>query len=251
MNLVAERQTMRIATVAISLAAGVLLSSLGGFPSLEAQGAGTVYVAPDGNDGWSGTLPAANQERTDGPFKTLGRARDAIRHIKKDAAASPTVLVRGGTYYLPEPLAAPLTIRNEGSSGPLRGLSGERPILSGGRPVSGWQKADGNLWTAQIDPGVAKKWSAQQLFVDGKRGVRRCTPISIPPIPRPADICSCGPRRTGRAGLGLVWVPSTTRAISWSTTRKSRPTGSTRFGSIMARTINPPGPPEPWTITPR
>ena len=58
----------------LMFSAGVFMSGLGGCPLVEAHGAGTVYVAPDGDDGWSGTLPATNQERTDGPFKTLGRA---------------------------------------------------------------------------------------------------------------------------------------------------------------------------------
>ena len=50
------------------------------------------YVAPDGNDAWSGTLAAANADKTDGPFATLERARDAIRQRKaagaRDADAS-------------------------------------------------------------------------------------------------------------------------------------------------------------------
>ncbi|MDH7570140.1 MAG: hypothetical protein QHJ73_11205, partial [Armatimonadota bacterium] len=41
------------------------------------------YVSPQGRDTWSGTLSAPNQGRTDGPFATLERARDAIRQLKK------------------------------------------------------------------------------------------------------------------------------------------------------------------------
>lgn len=163
---VAERRTMGMGMV--TWAAGVFLSGLGWCPVLEAHVAGTVYVGPDGNDGWSGTLPAANQERTDGPFQTLGRARDAIRQMKKDTAAAPLVLVRGGTYYLSEPLI--LTPDDSGTKDhPVRyaAYPGERPILSGGRPVSGWHQGDGNLWTSQIGVQKAQTWSAQQLFVDG------------------------------------------------------------------------------------
>ena len=39
------------------------------------------YVAGDGSDEWSGTLPAPNAACTDGPFATLVRARDAVRQL--------------------------------------------------------------------------------------------------------------------------------------------------------------------------
>ena len=47
------------------------------------------YVATDGNDDWSGTLPAPNEAGTDGPFATLARARDAIRALKQEGPALP------------------------------------------------------------------------------------------------------------------------------------------------------------------
>ena len=56
------------------------------------------FVATNGNDAWSGRLAAPNAARTDGPFATLTRARDAARGRRGG-----TVLVRGGTYRLSEP----------------------------------------------------------------------------------------------------------------------------------------------------
>ena len=168
----------------LMFSAGVFMSGLGGCPLVEAHGAGTVYVAPDGDDGWSGTLPATNQERTDGPFKTLGRAREAIRQIKKDAAANPTVLVRGGTCCLSGPLI--LAPDDSGTKDhPVRyaAYPGEKPILSGGRPVYGWHRAEGDLWTAQVGANESKAWSAQQLFVDCKRQIRARHPNFDPVHP--------------------------------------------------------------------
>ena len=54
------------------------------------------YVATNGSDAWSGRLPAPNAKKTDGPFATLLRARDAARAatMKKQK----TVFVRAGTY---------------------------------------------------------------------------------------------------------------------------------------------------------
>ena len=45
--------------------------------------------------------PAPNADRSNGPFATLKRARDAVRQLKKDRLEKPvTVMVRGGKYYL-------------------------------------------------------------------------------------------------------------------------------------------------------
>ena len=40
------------------------------------------YVSTDGNDRWSGRLSEANDTKTDGPFASLKRARDAIRQLE-------------------------------------------------------------------------------------------------------------------------------------------------------------------------
>src|SRR5690349_1151925 len=49
----------------------------------SAEGAGvTFFVATNGNDGWKGKLPQPDVAKTDGPFATLGRARDAVRELK-------------------------------------------------------------------------------------------------------------------------------------------------------------------------
>ncbi len=61
------------------------------------------YVSPQGNDSWSGTLASPNRQRTDGPFATLERARDAIRTLKAQnrlPAGGVTVWIRKGIYPL-------------------------------------------------------------------------------------------------------------------------------------------------------
>ncbi|PYV17162.1 MAG: hypothetical protein DMG21_09205 [Acidobacteria bacterium] len=83
---------------------GLFLSVWGG----EVRSAGPTaasanfYVAPNGNDSWSGTLAAPNGAGNDGPFRTLGRARDAVRALKSQGAfeGPVTVALRGGKYFL-------------------------------------------------------------------------------------------------------------------------------------------------------
>ena len=67
-----------------------------------------------------------------------------------------------------------------------------------------------------------------------------------PPHPQPRISVGLRTRRTSRAGLGLVWVPSTTRAISWSTTRKSPADGHVLGLLWLGQSITR-GHRKPWT----
>ncbi|MFN3422683.1 MAG: right-handed parallel beta-helix repeat-containing protein, partial [Armatimonadota bacterium] len=65
-----------------------------------------LYVAPNGNDNWSGRLPTPNAKRADGPFATLHRARDFIRELKRQGKFPKNgviVEVRAGIYELSTP----------------------------------------------------------------------------------------------------------------------------------------------------
>ena len=141
--------------------------------------AAELYVATGGNDAWSGRLGAPNAERTDGPFATPARARDAVRRLKQQGLREPvTVLVRGGTYYLAEPLVlAPEDSGTETLPVTYAACPGEKPVLSGGRRITGWKRpAQGKVWTAEVPEVKAGKWYFHQLFVNGQRRVRARTP---------------------------------------------------------------------------
>ena len=102
-----------------------------------------LYVAPDGNDAWPGKTPAPNDAKTDGPFATLERARDAIRALKQ-AGTLPKggveVVVRGGPYALAKPFE--LIAGDSGADGaPIvyTANTGEEVRLSGGKQVTGFK----------------------------------------------------------------------------------------------------------------
>lgn len=108
--------------------------------SKKVKSAGLIfYVAPDGNDAWSGSIAEPNAARTDGPFATLERARDAVRALKRSGRLSPgglAVEIRGGLYRLDRPFA--LTTEDSGIEGaPIvwRARCGERVRLIGGRQI--------------------------------------------------------------------------------------------------------------------
>ena len=136
----------------------------------------TFFVATDGDDSWSGKQPEANQDRTDGPFATLRRARDAVRELKVAQGDRPepiTLMVRGGKYY-PQ---STLDLR-EADSGTdeapvtYTAYPGETPIISGGRRITGWKPYKDKIVQCEIPEAKGGLSRFRQLFADGERQVR-------------------------------------------------------------------------------
>lgn len=111
--------------LAAAAALGLCLASARPVPSQHA----TLYVSPAGSDGWTGRLAEPDAAGTDGPFATLGHARDAIRLLRGGVE----VQVRQGTY-------GQLRLGPEDSGTPdapvtYRAYPGEEVRLSGGVAV--------------------------------------------------------------------------------------------------------------------
>jgi len=165
---------MRRQALVIGLAVGLAAGALGA-PGQQRESRGVVvYVSPAGNDAWSGRLEAPNRARTDGPFATIARARDAVRALSADerGRGPVRVIIRGGRYELSEPLV----FLPEDSGAPGRSVSyeaypGERPVISGGRRIDGWRET-GAVWAARAPAGL----TFRQLFVNGRRAQRARTP---------------------------------------------------------------------------
>lgn len=136
------------------------------------------FVSPEGRDRWSGTLPAADAARTDGPFATLARAQEAVRKRRLAAPGQPvTVLIRGGVYTLQAPVQfGPADSGAEGAEVTYAAYPGEKPVFSGGTVITGWEKGQGNLWVAHVPQVAAGEWYFHQLFVNGRRATRARTP---------------------------------------------------------------------------
>ena len=160
----------------------------GSFPAPRSAARTVFYVATNGNDAWSGRLDKPNATQTDGPFRTVQRAQNAIRALKVAGQfkAPATVYIRGGRYRL----AQPLVFTPEDSGTPHDPITYaaypcETPVLSGGREIRGWKhvtdskllaQAGGELWMAHV-PGVKEgRWYFHELFVNGQRRQRARTP---------------------------------------------------------------------------
>ncbi|PIY37317.1 MAG: hypothetical protein COZ06_33160 [Armatimonadetes bacterium CG_4_10_14_3_um_filter_66_18] len=119
------------------------------FACLPLQAA-DLLVSPAGDD--------ANPGTKDRPFATLTHARDAARELRRANPAEPVaVLLRGGTYRLVDTVV--FGIEDGGVA--YAAFPGERPVVSGGVPVTKWTKADralaglpeaarGDVWVADV-----------------------------------------------------------------------------------------------------
>lgn len=130
----------------------------------------TLYVATDGNDHWSGTLPKPNEQRSDGPFASLSRARDEVRHRKPSANRGIEVQVRGGEYLIPETFK--LSAADSGSEAAAvvyRAFGSEHPVLVGGRRISGWRRWKGEIQEADLSKQDFEHAAFEMLVFDGRR----------------------------------------------------------------------------------
>jgi len=159
-----------------------ILAALAFVLSLISAGAApapTYYVSPAGKDAWSGTLPAPNAGKTDGPFATLAGAQMAIGKSRPAGEMTrwTTVQVRAGKYCLNE------TLRLGQSRLAFVAYQKEKPQIIGGRFISGLKPGPGGVWSVALPEVKAGTWSFRSLFVDGKRMIRARHPNFDPSDP--------------------------------------------------------------------
>jgi len=131
-----------------------------------------LYVAPNGNDQWSGTLSSPNQTMTDGPFATLERARNAIKTLKILGHSHDkfNVRIRGGLYSLNSTFS--LGAEDSGTvSAPItyKAFKNEKPVLSGAFPVSNFVSHNGLIYKADLRGTYIALNGMRQLFAGTKR----------------------------------------------------------------------------------
>lgn len=149
-------------------------------PLEHAPGTADFFVSPRGNDTWSGKLP--DPGANDGPFATVGRARDAVQGLLKAQKASQPIriVLRGGTYYLESPLEfGPEDSGKQQAPVIYASAPGEKVVLSGGRRLEGarWGEANGlKAWVMDIPEVKEGRWRFRQLFVNDERRPRTRLP---------------------------------------------------------------------------
>jgi hypothetical protein len=164
------------------------------------------FVAVNGNDQWSGKLAAPTADGTDGPFLTVQRAQQAVRELKQaqpDRDHPVIVAIRGGTYWLDSPISfSPEDSGTEQSPIVYQAYGDERPIFSGGRPITGWTVDASGRWVVDLPEVKDGQWSFCQLFVGDQRRFRPQMPKKATTrSPKPA---MRRPKQKARASIGLA-----------------------------------------------
>ena len=116
----------------------------------------TYYVAPDGDDDWSGTTGSPHATGADGPFKTLARATESL-------APGDQIVLRGGTYR------ECLDLEHRGTAErPLRitNYADEPVVLSGAELVTEWEPEGDGVFAAQVSVAEPDRLS---VFLDGEQ----------------------------------------------------------------------------------
>jgi hypothetical protein len=167
----------------------------------QGQRAADFFVAVNGSDQWSGQFDQPNPTRTDGPFATLARARDAVRALKRRGDKREIlVLIRGGVYRLSETVVLSLE-----DSAPVGGsityaaYPDEKPVFTSAVPIVDWRKperpspllpeiARARVWTADVPASLRNVLT----LYDGNHRLRRAwskpfTPVTFLDAKAPHD----------------------------------------------------------------
>ncbi|MEJ6981400.1 L-rhamnose mutarotase [Pedobacter sp. P351] len=146
------------------------------FPADAAE----IWVSPNGNN----ENPGTKQKPLADIGLALRKARELRRLSDPSIAEGISIILKGGIYTLDEPLF----IRPEDSGTAesptiFQAAPGEKPVLSGGISVKGWNKASGNInglpaeaqgkvWVANAPAIADNVLDFRQLWVNNVKAVR-------------------------------------------------------------------------------
>ncbi len=129
-----------------------------------------IHVAPHGNDQQGGTK--------DAPIAHVSRAMEQLaRWHEEGKAGEYRVVLHNGVHYLSEPLAiGPEHLPTDGGrlvfAAAADADADEKPILSGGRRLDGWQISADGTWTVSLPEEIIRGGQIRELFVQGARRPR-------------------------------------------------------------------------------
>lgn len=140
------------------------------------------HVATAGDDANPGTAQS--------PFRTVQRAQEQIRQIRRDREIREpvTVVIEPGVHRLNQPLVFnPIDSGTADAPITYRAARRGETVLSGGMRVRGWLES-GQLWKTRLEAVEQGRLYFHQLFADGHRRPRARTPdqgylYTVGPLP--------------------------------------------------------------------
>ena len=196
--------------------AAALLSLLTLTPSLNGQTQAangpdeirTFYVAPLGNDSHAGTKEQ--------PFKTISRARDAVRLVNQNMTSDIHVYLRGGDHPVTDTLT--FTPDDSGMNGHkvcYQAYENEVPVMNGAHKVTGWKNHKGSIYEAKLE----RPTKLRTLIVNDKRAYMAHKTV------------------TARGGWGSYSI--TAGQADWARQSGSKPDGVEYLASDVPSLANP------------
>ena len=192
----------------------------------HALGAAEFHVSPGGDDSAVGSI--------DRPFKTIGRASRAM-------TAGDVCMLHAGTYR------ETLTPVSGTAASPVtyQAWPGERVVLSGCEPVTGWTPHALQTYKA---PWKGRLGAGDQVFIDGTMAFRSRWPdnparsLTSPPLATAGagsdrTTLRCADLPSGDLRGAQVWVVSGTRWEAWTSTIESSGPGYVRFADVSAASL--------------
>ncbi|MHB8899856.1 MAG: right-handed parallel beta-helix repeat-containing protein [Thermoguttaceae bacterium] len=138
-----------------------------------------VFVSPDGNDTWSGTLRDPKGDRGDGPLASLDGARAAVRRMRQAGTIDGPVHVRfaSGNYPITEPVIFQAADSGTAEAPVIyEAAPGSRAVIHGGRAITGFAAGPDGTWTTKLPDVASGQWKFEQLWVNGNRAIRAREP---------------------------------------------------------------------------
>jgi hypothetical protein len=130
-----------------------------------------LFVSTEGSDRWAGTLSVPNADRTNGPFATLERARDALRELRRSGArpaGSAVVYIRGGNYRLDRTFRLQREDGGEpGTPTIYAAYQHEIVRIRGDSPVTGWRTTTDAAILARLPASARGKVLESDLRAQG------------------------------------------------------------------------------------
>lgn len=144
-----------------------------------------IWVAPNGND-------ATEISSESAPFRTIQRAQQAVRGLKKAGLTQNVeVILRGGVYELAEPIRF---TSEDGGSDAFRvtymGYPGECPMISGGRKITNFEPAENGMWKTVVN----ELETIRELTVNNTRVYRAAIEDEVYPLEFYDDPTTAYPR---------------------------------------------------------
>ncbi len=129
--------------------------------------AGTLYVAPGGNDAGPGDRKQ--------PLATLQGARDRVRQMRARAAVKEpvTVVFSDGEYELTEPVVfGPEDSGTADAPVNYVAAEGAKPVFFGGKRLPLFEAGADGVWHTRVAPSLR----FEQLYINGRRATRARSP---------------------------------------------------------------------------